>query len=950
MRDDTRPGGTDTDAAPSHLSPAHAEAWRRRELEPAHHDAVERHLAECADCRARYAFDSGLSHTVAAPTKVGGAALPAHLGRYRLVERLGAGAMGEVFAAEDPELGRTVALKVLSTAHGATHLGSQPRTQLLQEARAAARVQHPNVVSIYDVISDGDTLALAMELVRAGTLRDWLRAPRPWRETLRVLLDAGRGLEAVHAAGLLHRDFKPANVLVGEEGRARVADFGLAHVVTDATRAEGLVGTPAYMSAQTLRGEAPTTADDVYAFAATAWESLYGRRPSDADALAGLLEAASRPPPPAPPGEVPARIGEALRRGLDPRRELRISLAELLQVFERTLRPRSSRAPLAAALGISVLAALAGFVGWSMQRQLQQRCAELTTPERLGQTPALEGTALARWAERWRARRSEVCLGETAVPLDSQQREAAGFCLDQLRPQFTHLAQAVLAPGRTLEQRTALLALTENLPSPDGCLTLAAGAQPSDTAVVLEVNSLRESGEPARAIEVAAAAFAADAGGDVRVAAGLHLARGRALMNQGEVDLALADFVEAAVDAEQLHDDTLRAAALVAQARVLGFSRQDHDAASLLMRSIRPLLERAATPATRIDGWLLDAALAADDGRLEEADALLNRAEQLAASTGDAARELEALTRHLDIGLDTNPAAASELLDRSWARALVLAPQSSTSFAALLESRGHAAMTLGRTDELRDTVERQREVLAGDASSRGALLRFLADWQLVEALGDEAAARRVLAQFPDTWARFKAARDELAVIEFQARWLVEGLTPARRALETARRSLGDDAAPLIDPWLAFAAFLAREPLAPVPSLAELPEEQRALHLAMRAWGAAQRHQPDAARAELAAMPTMRWPDGVRSSPSWCFAGLISAATRAALGDVAAARTQVDQQLQRLESAPAPARSLAWTRALASALTPGCAQAPASAGLEPIAKTMLETACQAARRR
>jgi len=944
MPDDTRPGGL---AETAHLSPERAEAWRRRELDAAHHDAVEHHLAECADCRARFAFDSGLSHTVAATAKTG-TAPPAHLGRYRLIERLGAGAMGEVFAAEDPELGRTVALKVLSTPHGTAHLDSQPRALLLQEARAAARVQHPNVVAIYDVISDGETLALAMELVRAGTLRDWLHEPRPWRETLRVLLDAGRGLEAVHAAGLLHRDSKPANVLVGEEGRARVADFGLAHVVTDATRAEGLVGTPAYMSPQTLRGQAPTSADDVYAFAATAWESLYGRRPTDADTLAGLLEAASRPPPPAPPGDVPARLGEALRRGLDPQRELRPTLAELLQVFERTLRPRSSRAPLLVALAVSVLAALAGFVGWSTKRQLEQRCAEVAAPEHLGQTPALDGTALARWAERWRARRSEVCLGETAA-LTGQQREAAGFCLEQLRPQFTHLAQAVLAPGRTVEQRAALLLLTENLPSPDGCLTLAAGARPSDTTVVLEVDSLRESGEPARAIEVATAAFAADAGGDVRVAAGLHLARGRALMNQGEADRALADYVEAAVNAEQLHDDTLRAAALVAQARVLGFTRQDNDAASLLMRSIRPLLERAATPATRIDGWLLDAALAADDGRLEETHVLLGRAEQLAASTGDAARELEALTRHLDISLETDPAGAPALLDRVWARALVLAPQSPTSFAALLESRGHAVMTLGRTNELRDTVERQRAVLAGDASPRGALLRFLADWQLVEALGDDEAARRVVAQLPETWTRFKAARDELAVIEFQARWLVEGLAPARAALETARHSLGDAAAPLIDPWLAFGAFLAGERTSTPPPSDELPEEQRALHHAMRAWEAMQRHQPDAARAELKAMPPMRWPEGVRSSPSWCFAELFSAATLAALGDVDAARTQVDAQLQRLESAPAPARSRSWARALANALTPGCRNAPSAAGLEPIAKPMLETACQAARR-
>ena len=395
MRGEALPG-----SVTSHLSAELADAWARRTLDPEQHAAVEAHLAGCAACRAQFAFDSELSRTaVAAPPRGSLRAPLEQLGRYRVTERLGAGAMGEVFAAEDPELGRTVALKVLS-ARDATDspvgLTSQARSQLLQEARAAARVQHPNVVAIYDVISDGETLAIAMELVRAGTLRDWLRAPRPWRATLQVLLDAGRGLEAVHAAGLLHRDFKPANVLVGDEGRARVADFGLAHVVNDATRATGLAGTPAYMSAQTLRGEAPTTADDVYAFAATAWEALYGRRPSDADTLEGLLQAASRPPPPVPGGEVPARIGEALRRGLDPL---------------RALRPRSSRAPLVAGLGLSLVAALVGVVSWSMQARLERQCAELSAPERLGLTPALDGTALAHWAQRWHAQRSEACLG-----------------------------------------------------------------------------------------------------------------------------------------------------------------------------------------------------------------------------------------------------------------------------------------------------------------------------------------------------------------------------------------------------------------------------------------------------------------------------------------------------------------------------------------------------------
>jgi serine/threonine protein kinase len=146
------------------------------------------------------------------------------IGRYTLLELLGHGGMGVVFAAYDEELDRKVAIKFMH------HAGGDPRARaaLLGEAQALARLAHPNVIHVYEVGETGDQVFLAMEFVRGQTLRQWLRQPRPWPEVVAMFLQAGRGLAAAHQAGLVHCDFKPENALVGQDGRLRVLDFGLA--------------------------------------------------------------------------------------------------------------------------------------------------------------------------------------------------------------------------------------------------------------------------------------------------------------------------------------------------------------------------------------------------------------------------------------------------------------------------------------------------------------------------------------------------------------------------------------------------------------------------------------------------------------------------------------------------------------------------------------------------
>src|SRR5215471_10285336 len=160
------------------------------------------------------------------------ASLPkgATIGRYVVLGLLGRGGMGEVYAAYDPELDRKIAVKLLhargevSTPHG--------RTRLLREAQAIARLSHPNVVVVYDVGTFQDSMFIAMEFVEGHTLGYWLQAkPRTWREVLDVFLEAGRGLVAAHDAGLVHRDFKPDNVMITRDGQVRVMDFGLAREI-----------------------------------------------------------------------------------------------------------------------------------------------------------------------------------------------------------------------------------------------------------------------------------------------------------------------------------------------------------------------------------------------------------------------------------------------------------------------------------------------------------------------------------------------------------------------------------------------------------------------------------------------------------------------------------------------------------------------------------------------
>ena len=324
---------------------------------------------------------------------------PVRVGRFELKGRLGAGAMGIAYVAHDPQLQRDVALKML---HGA---GRYEGDTFLHEARALARLSHPNVLQIHEAGIEEGSPFLVSELVHGGTFRAWHQErPRPWRDVLRLLIEVGKGLHAAHQRGLVHRDIKPENVLIGADGRPRVADFGLALIPSpmalQATSGQ-IAGTLRYMAPEQMRGDRAEPASDQFSFCVMAHEALFGRLPFDgatsAEVLAAIEAGTFQPIPRSHPA-APALL--ALRRGLKASPAARHpSMAELLDELDRLLRRRP-----ALWLGAVVLSLLAGSAGaaWALtqspvafeftstgERDVYYQASELTRYQRYEECAAL---------------------------------------------------------------------------------------------------------------------------------------------------------------------------------------------------------------------------------------------------------------------------------------------------------------------------------------------------------------------------------------------------------------------------------------------------------------------------------------------------------------------------------------------------------------------------------
>lgn len=263
---------------------------------------------------------------------------PASIGRYRVISRIGQGRMGTVYAAHDPHLDRRVALKVVE--RDLIEIGGTDDAglRLKREAQVMAKLAHPNVVPVFEVGATHAIVYVAMELIDGHALNEWnLQTPRSWREIVAVYLQAGRGLAAAHRAGIVHRDFKPENILIGGDHRVRVADFGLARPCPrvaptpghagdasiwhehDADGSNRIVyGTPAYMAPEQHMGQPADVPADQFAFCVALYEGLYRQRPFAGRTIYAIadnvLAGAVVDPPPGT--RVPGWLHDIVLRGL----------------------------------------------------------------------------------------------------------------------------------------------------------------------------------------------------------------------------------------------------------------------------------------------------------------------------------------------------------------------------------------------------------------------------------------------------------------------------------------------------------------------------------------------------------------------------------------------------------------------------------------------------------
>ncbi|MBL9099339.1 MAG: tetratricopeptide repeat protein [Myxococcales bacterium] len=464
------------------------------------------------------------------------------VGRYVVLERLGAGAMGVVYSAFDPELDRKVAIKIIK-ADGAWAMSREARTRMVREAQALAKLSHPSVVAIHDVGVQGEEIWIAMELVEGRTLRAWLgERARGWQEVCAVMLAAGQGLAAAHAAGLVHRDIKPDNVMIGDEGRVRVMDFGLARhdtseevapvlvpregalLSTDVTTVGSLIGTPGYMAPEQLVGAGAGQAADQFAFCVMFWEGLYGARPFAGETLAELRHSvlAGKVAGTRRRG-VPGWLREVLARGLAVNTERRWpTMAGLLAALEggraRVVRRRWLFAG-GAALGL--VAALLGAREASARREMA-RCeaagAEIhdewseqasaaverafTATEKTHAATVFARTRpwIDRWAAGWQAARTEACRRRSEGTWDDELYARSEECFALGRGLLGSLLDALTrADAGTLNRATTAAA---SLPAIEQCLdAVQLRERPDASADPVELRRMHERLARARALQ-----------------------------------------------------------------------------------------------------------------------------------------------------------------------------------------------------------------------------------------------------------------------------------------------------------------------------------------------------------------------------------------------------------------------------------------------------------------
>jgi tetratricopeptide (TPR) repeat protein/predicted Ser/Thr protein kinase len=493
--------------------------------------AIDAHVDGCSDC---FELLASLAATMTPPSESEPDAEPvapprlwtrgSQIGRYVLKEQVGIGGMGTVFSAEDPALTRTIAIKIVRTGRGSND-------NLLAEARMMAQLSHPNVVPVYDVGTQEDFVFLAMELIDGANLRQWMTSTkRTWREIQQVFLEAGHGLVAAHRAKLVHRDFKPDNVLVGKDGRVVVTDFGLAH--STLSPSDRVAGTLVYMSPEQRAGEVADAKSDQFSFSVAMFEALTGERADGKNALKLRTSA-------------PAWLVKVVERGMAEHPGNRFaSMEELLSALARTPIRKS----------YFVVAALALALAFFALRPHAPTCAE-SVPAKLGGAwdaerraaihKAFTATGKPNAEDSWRQVEKtldDYANGWSAMHVDACNAHTQSAELFDLR--------VACLDDRLAELRTATELFAHADPrvvttAPFAAKALTPIAACGDTRALLAIKPP----PPAIAAQV----------GDLQ----RELARAKALRDGGKLDDAVATLRKTASAAEATHYEPLEATALL---------------------------------------------------------------------------------------------------------------------------------------------------------------------------------------------------------------------------------------------------------------------------------------------------------------------------------------------------------------------------------------------------
>jgi tetratricopeptide (TPR) repeat protein/tRNA A-37 threonylcarbamoyl transferase component Bud32 len=692
------------------------------------------------------------------------------IGRYTVIDIVGSGGVGVVYAAYDPSLDRKVALKRLrrSKLLGHTDAVNQRRSRLVREAQALARLSHPNVIPVYEVETYDEQLYVVMEFVEGVTLREWnTMEPRSWSSIVAMHIQAARGLAAAHAADIVHRDYKPDNVRVGSDGRARVLDFGLAAPLRDSelesfrtpdpdsdesswtdsisgergppvTREGQVMGTPAYMAPEQAAGHLVDARSDQFSFCVALYEALYGVRPfrgryEDPRRFRDLSRA--RTLPGRRPDDLPSEVERVLVRGLSLLPERRFTDMDAL-IDELSSVARGSRrlwwVPISTML-LALLAVVAfyerrsaptvascddgqGMLVGVWDEAVAQELGDVvhrSSKPYSGETWSSAARGLDEWAKQWSRTRVRACEATHVQHQQSAElleRQIACLDLQLIRVEGTVAALRRLeAQPDALLERLALM----SLPSLDACAAANVLARealmPSDEQAAAEAAEIRQT-----------------------------LAAVEGLLSVGEYEQALARGETTLLRAAELGFDPLTAEAQLLVGLALHESQAEGERSEQLLRDAAWLAQRSNHDAVLVRAAAALADLSGEDAKLDRASiwAGLARA-SLARYGSDPSIEPE-VRRHL--GALAMTAGDYETALVEYGRALELARERggdhNHDYIAALRAIGDAQRELGRYEEASESLGRARMLVSETLGAKHPTVA-----QVLDALANVEASR-----------------------------------------------------------------------------------------------------------------------------------------------------------------------------------------------------------------